>query len=75
MSPSPFADQWTVSVGTREGHKIQSAHRLDRFLVNLGHDRTNSVIWLSFILIRTLTQNSPNSKLFYSKLNFQNLKR
>ena len=74
MSPSPFADQWTVSTGTREGHKIRSARQLDRFLVNLGHDSTNSVIWLFFILIRTLTQNSPNSKLFYSKLNFQNSK-
>ena len=46
VSPSPFADQWTVSAGTRERHKIWPAHRLDRFLVNLGHDRTNSVIWL-----------------------------
>ena len=74
MSPSPFADQWTVSAGTQEGHKIRPACWLDRFLINLGHDRTNSVIWLFFILIRTLTQNSPNSKLFYSKLNFQNSK-
>ena len=60
--------------GNLRRHKIQPACRLDRFLINLGHDRTNSVIWLFFILIRTLTQNSPNSKLFYSKLNFQNSK-
>ena len=75
MSPSPFADQWIVSAGTREGHKIRPARQPDRFLINLGHDRTNSVIWLFFILIRTLTQNSPNSKLFYSKLNFQKMTR
>ena len=68
VSPSPFAVQLTVSTGTREGHKIRSARWLDRFLINLGHDRTNSVIWLSFILIRILTHKIfQNSKFFYSK--------
>ena len=68
VSPSPFAVQLTVSAGTREGHKKRSARRLDRFLINLGHDRTNSVIWLSFILIRILTHKIfQNSKFFYSK--------
>ena len=47
MSPNPLADQWTTSAGIQEGHKIPSARCPDRFLVNLGHDRTNSVIWLS----------------------------
>ena len=75
VSPSPFAVQLTVSAGTREGHKIRSARRLDRFLINLGHNRTNSVIWLSFILIQILTHKIfQNSKFFYSKFNFPNSK-
>ena len=49
VSPNPFADQWMASTGIQEGHKIRPACCLDRFLVNLGHDRTNSVIWLSLI--------------------------
>ena len=31
---------------------------LDRFLVNLGHDRTNSVVWLPLILEHIIYQNS-----------------
>ena len=49
VSPNPFADQWTASAGIQEGHKIRPVRCLDRFLVNLGHDRTNSVISLSLI--------------------------
>ena len=49
VSPNPFANQWTASTGIQEGHKIRPARCLDRFLVNLEHDRTNSVIWLSLI--------------------------
>ena len=33
-------------------------HCLDRFLINLGHDRTNSVIWLPLILEHIIYQNS-----------------
>ena len=55
-STSPVTDQWMVSPGIRGGHKIRPARRLDRFLINLGHDRTNSVIWLSFYFIRTHCQ-------------------
>ena len=47
VSPNPIADQWTAGAGIRRGHKIRLARWPDRFLVNLGHDRTNSVIWLS----------------------------
>ena len=46
VSPNLITDQWTVSVGIRRRHKVRPACRLDRFLINLGHDRTNSVIWL-----------------------------
>ena len=49
VSPNPFADQWTASTGIQVGHKIRPVRCLDGFLVNLGHDRTNSVIWLSLI--------------------------
>ena len=71
MSPSLFTDQWTVSAGTQEGHKIQSARRLDRFLINLGHDRTNSVIWLSFYSdSNTPNQNFQNSKSFLFQIGF-----
>ena len=58
MSPNPFADQWTASAGIQEGHKIRPAHCLDGFLVNLGHNRTNSVIWLSLIFEHIIYQNS-----------------
>ena len=64
VSPSPITNQWTVSAGIQGGHKIRPAHRLVRFLINLGHDRTNSVIWLSFILFEHIVK-LPNSKLFY----------
>ena len=50
VSTSPVTDQWTVSVGIRGGHKIRPARQLDRFLINLGHDR------LSFYFIRTHCQ-------------------
>ena len=58
MSPNLITDQWTVSVGIRRRHKIQPMCWLDRFLINLGQDRTNSVIWLPFTL--------------YSNIYFQN---
>ena len=51
VSNSPVTEQWTVSTGIQGGHKIQPARWLDRFFINLGHDRTNSVIWLSFYFI------------------------
>ena len=49
---------------------------LDRFLVNLGHDRTNSVIWLSFYSdSNTHFQNFQNSKSFlFQILSSQNSK-
>ena len=74
MSPSLITHQWTVSAGTQGGHKIRPACWLVRFLINLGHDRTNSVIWLSFYFIRTHFIKFSNSKLFYSKFNLQNSK-
>ena len=72
MLPNPFADQWTASAGIQEGHKIRPARCLDGFLVNLEHDRTNSVIWLSLIFEHIIHQNSykiQNSlfKILYSK--------
>ena len=74
MSPNPLADQWTASAGIQEGHKIRSAHCPDRFLVNLGHDRTNSVIWLSsYIFLNTYTKIHHKIQNLYSKffiLNF-----
>ena len=73
VSPSPITDQWMVSAGIQGGHKIWPACRLVRFLINLGHDRTNSVIWLSFILFEHIVK-FPNSKLLYSKFTFQNSK-
>ena len=48
--------------GNSKGYKIQPAHWLDRFLINLGHNRTNSVIWLSFVLLEHIDK-FPNSKL------------
>ena len=56
VSTSLVIDQWTVSMGIRERHKIRPARRLDRFFINLGHDRTNSVIWLSLYFIQTHCQ-------------------
>ena len=73
MSHSPITDQWTVSVGIQGGHKIRPACWLVRFLINLGYDRINSVIWLSFISFEHILK-FPNSKLFYSKFTFQNSK-
>ena len=72
MSPNPITDQWTVSVGIRRRHKIWPAHRLDRFLINLGQDRTNSVIWLpSTLYLNIYFQNFPiptqNSKFNHDK--------
>ena len=50
MSPNPIADQWTAGAGIRGRYKIRFARLPVGFLVNLGQDRTNSVIWLlSFI--------------------------
>ena len=60
MSPNPVTDQWTVSAGIRGGHKIRPVRWLVRFLVNLGQDRTNSVIWL-FIFKLTF----PNFKIYF----------
>ena len=50
--------------------------QLDRFLVNLGHDRTNSVIWLSLYSdLNTHFQNFQNSKSFlFQILSSQNSK-
>ena len=74
MSPNPLADQWTASAGIQEGHKIRSARCPDGFLVNLGHDRTNSVIWLSYyIFLNTNTKIYHKIQNLYSKffiLNF-----
>ena len=56
VSTSLVTDQWTVSAGIQGGHKIRPVQWLDRFFINLGHDRTNSVIWLSFYFIRTHCQ-------------------
>ena len=76
VSPSPITDQWTVSAGIRGGHKIWPARWLVRFLVNLGHDRTNSVTWLSSTFIRTYIFKiskffiqiiNPNSKMTRTK--------
>ena len=78
MSPNPLADQWTASAGIQEGHKIQSARCPDGFLINLGHDRTNSVIWLSSSSIsehvyQNSSQNSKSLfKILYSKFHLQN---
>ena len=46
MSPNPITDQWTAGAGIRGRYKIRLAHLPVRFLVNLGQDRANSVIWL-----------------------------
>ena len=74
MSPNPLADQWTASAGIQEGHKIRSARCPDGFLVNLGHDKTNSVIWLSYyIFLNTNTKIYHKIQNLYSKffiLNF-----
>ena len=49
-------------------------HQLVRIFINLGHDRTNSVI-LAFLLFHSNTHYQIfNSKLFYSKFTFQNSK-
>ena len=48
MSPNPIADQWTANTGICGRHKISLVHWPVRFLVNLGQDRTNSVIWLLY---------------------------
>ena len=77
MSPNPLADQWMASVGIQEGHKIRSACCPDGFLVNLGHDRTNSVIWLSSYISEHVYQNSSQNskslfKILYSKFHLQN---
>ena len=74
MSPSPFADQWTVSVGIQGGHKIQPVRRLVRFLVNLGHDRTNSVIWLSFYIYSNLHCQISKFQIILFQINPQNSK-
>ena len=71
VSPNPFADQWMASTGIQEGHKIRPAHCLDGFLVNLGHDRTNSVIWLSLIFEHIYQNSCKNSKFFIQNSLFQ----
>ena len=71
VSPNPFADQWTASAGIQEGHKIRPARCLDGFLVNLGHDRTNSVIWLSLIFEHIYQNSCKNSKFFIQNSLFQ----
>ena len=71
VSPNPFVDQWTASAGIQEGHKIQPARCLDRFLINLGHDRTNSVIWLSLIFEHIYQNSCKNSKFFIQNSLFQ----
>ena len=76
MSPNPLADQWTASAGIQEGHKIWSARCPDGFLVNLGHNRTNSVIWLSSYIFEHVYQNSSQNskslfKILYSKFHLQ----
>ena len=72
MSPNLLADQWTASAGIQEGHKIRSACCPDRFFVNLGHDRTSSVIWLPSYILEHAFQNLPQNskslfKILYSK--------
>ena len=72
MSPNLSADQWTASAGIQEGHKIRPPCCPDGFLVNLGHDRTNSVIWLSSHILELVYQNSSQNskslfKILYSK--------
>ena len=71
MSPSPITDQWTVNVGIRGGHKIRSACWLVRFLVDLGHDRTNSVI----CILHLDHHFSKFQNQLYSKLSIQNSKK
>ena len=65
MSPNPVTDQWMVSTGIRGGHKIRPVHWLVRFLVNLGQDRINSVIWI-FIFELTF----PNFKIDFIQNSF-----
>ena len=74
VSPSPITDQWTVSAGIQGGHKIRPACQPDRFLINLGHDRTNSVSWLSFYFIRTHIIKFSNSKLFLFQIDLPKFK-
>ena len=65
VSPKPITDQWTAGAGICGRYKIGLACLPVRFLVNLGQDRTNSVIWLlSYIFEPTL----PNSKFFLFKI-------
>ena len=73
MSPNPLADQWTTSAGIQEGHKIRSVRCPDRFIINLGHDRTNSVIWLSSYISEHIYKIHYKIQNLYSKffiLNF-----
>ena len=76
MSPNLLADQWTTSAGIQGGHKIRSARCPDGFFVNLGHDRTNSVIWLPFAFSNTHSKIYYKIQTLYSKFfipNFINI--
>ena len=74
VSPSPITDQWTVSVGIQGGHEIRPACWLVRFLINLGHDRTNSVIWLSFYFYSNLHCQNFQILIILFQINPQNSK-
>ena len=71
MSPNLLADQWTTSAGIREGHKTWYARCPDGFFINLGHDRTNSVIWLLFIFSNTHSKTCSKFKVFIPNSLFQ----
>ena len=45
VSPNLIADQWMAGMGICGRYKIRLVRLPVRFLVNLGQDRTNSVIW------------------------------
>ena len=71
MSPNPTADQWMAGVGIHGRYKIRLARLPVRFLINLGQNRTNSVIWLlSFIFEPTPPKflNYLHSKFFLFKI-------
>ena len=71
MSPNLLADQWTTSTGIQEGHKTRSAHCPDGFFINLGHDRTNSVIWLLLYFRTRIPKLIAKFKVFIQNSSFQ----
>ena len=58
-------------MGIREGHKTWSACCPDGFFLNLGHDRTNSVIWPLFIFSNTHSKTCSKFKVFIPNSLFQ----